>query len=235
MHILVAEDDAVLRAGLGELLERAGHTVALVADGAAADLALVDGHHDLLLLDLGLPKVDGLSVLRRLRRRGHTLAVLVLSARDRIEDRVAGLDAGADDYLDKPFDRTELEARIRALQRRRAGGRLRMGRLEWSAESGQAWIDGQDLGLTRNDSLVLQALLQPAGRLVTKDALARRLAVDHQEASGNAVEVYIYRLRNRLKGSDLSIRTVRGLGYLIEDASVGGGRAATDDPAATDR
>ncbi len=217
MHILVAEDDAVLRSGLGELLERAGHTVDLVADGAAADLALVDGPHDLLLLDLGLPKLDGLSVLRRLRRRGNTMPVLVLSARDRIEDRVAGLDAGADDYLDKPFDRTELEARIRALQRRRAGGRLQFGRLEWAAESGQAWLDGQDLGLTRNDALVLQALLHPMGRVVTKDALARRLAVDDQEVSGNAVEVYIYRLRNRLKGSGLAIRTLRGLGYRLEE------------------
>lgn len=216
MHILVVEDDAALQAGVRDVLERAGHRVELSGDGLHADALLADAAFDLVVLDLGLPGMDGISVLKRLRQRQQSTPVLVLSARDRTSDRVEGLDAGADDYLDKPFERTEFEARVRALLRRRSGGLSHVGRVSWSTESGQVWLDGADLALTRNDASLLHTLLQQPGRILTKAALAKRLAPSDQSASENSVEVYIYRLRKKLTGAGLAIRTVRGLGYVLE-------------------
>ncbi len=216
MRILVVEDDAALQAGVRDVLERAGHQVVVCGDGIQADLAIEDDAFDLVVLDLGLPGMDGLEVLKRMRQRQQSTPVLILSARDRTRDRVAGLDAGADDYLDKPFERTEFEARVRALLRRRSGGLLQAGRLSWSPENGQVWLDGADLNLTRNDASLLLALLQQPGRILTKAALARRLAPSDQSASENSVEVYVYRLRKKLSNAGLTIRTVRGLGYVLE-------------------
>jgi DNA-binding response OmpR family regulator len=216
MHILVVEDDPALQIGLDELLQRAGHRVTVVGDGILADDLIKEGSHDLVVLDLGLPGMDGLVVLRRMRQRKQTTPVLILSARDRASDRVEGLDAGADDYLDKPFERGEFEARVRALLRRTGSGLSQIGRISWSAETNQVWVDGLDLNLTRYDATVLLALLQRAGRIMTKAALAQRLAIDEQDVSDNAVEVYIYRLRTKLKGTGATIRTVRGMGYVLE-------------------
>ena len=216
MHILVIEDDRTLQDGLLGVLQRAGHRVSAVADGRDADALLAQETFDLVVLDLGLPRLDGLTVLRRLRQRRATTPVLILSARDRAADRVMGLDAGADDYLDKPFERAEFEARVRALLRRGHNAATQFGGLTWSAETRQAWIDGADLNLTRNEAVILESLLQSPGRIMTKGMLAQRLGPDDRATSDNSVEVYIYRLRRKLAAAGVGIRTVRGLGYLLE-------------------
>ena len=216
MRILVVEDDAALQAGLGEALGRAGHAVDAATDGLRADELIEGQAYDLVVLDLGLPGLDGLAVLRRMRQRKQSTPVLILSARDRTRDRVEGLDAGADDYLDKPFERAEFEARVRALLRRGGSGVIEYGRLAWSAQTSQAWVDGVDLALTRNEAAILAALLQLPGRIMTKAVLARRLGPEAQSATDNSVEVYVYRLRRKLADADLVIRTVRGLGYVLE-------------------
>lgn len=216
MHILVVEDDPSLQRGLLEVLERAGHTVRTVGDGADADALLADESFDLVVLDLGLPGLDGLVVLRRLRQRQRTVPVLILSARDRTEDRVRGLDAGADDYLDKPFERSEFEARVRALLRRGQSSTTQFAGLTWSSDTRQAWAGDADLNLTRSEAALLEALLHSRGRILSKGSLAQRLGADDSGASDNSVEVYIYRLRRKLAPAGAGIRTVRGLGYVLE-------------------
>lgn len=218
MHILVVEDDPALQTGLRDVLQRAGHRVDASADGLQADRMIEGEVYDLVVLDLGLPCMDGLDVLRRMRRRKQATPVLILSARDRTSDRVEGLDAGADDYLDKPFERAEFEARVRALLRRTGSGLMQFGRLAWSPETSQVWLDGVDMNLTRHEAAITAALLQRPGRIMTKAALARRLAPEEQSASDNSVEVYIYRLRRKFGDAGIAIRTVRGLGYVLEAA-----------------
>ena len=220
MRILIAEDDQVLADGLLRTLRSSGAAVDHVASGSEADSALLatDGF-DLLILDLGLPRVHGLEVLKRLRGRGSSLPVLILTAADSIEERVKGLDFGADDYMAKPFSLQELEARVRALVRRGMGGTsstIKHGPLQYDQAGRVATIDGRMVELSARELGLLEVLLQRAGRLVSKDQLVDRLCEWGEEVSTNAIEVYIHRLRKKIERGPIRIATVRGLGYCLE-------------------
>ncbi|MDM7462385.1 MAG: response regulator transcription factor [Tepidimonas taiwanensis] len=220
MRILIAEDDQVLADGLLRTLRAAGAAVDHVANGEDADAALQmhDGF-DLLILDLGLPKLGGLEVLRRLRARGSRLPVLILTAADSVEDRVRGLDLGADDYMAKPFALAELEARVRALVRRGNGAAssvIQHGPLVYDQAGRVATIDGKMVELSARELSLLEVLLQRVGRLVSKEQLVERLCEWGDEVSTNAIEVYIHRLRKKIERGPIRIATVRGLGYCLE-------------------
>ena len=220
MRILLVEDDAVLGDGLSRSLTDWGFDVTLAKTAAYADTALVTQPYDLLILDLGLPDKDGREVLRHLRARKSTIPVLILTARDALNDRVGGLELGADDYLTKPFELRELEARIRALLRRCHGSfdhDIRFGLLALNTRDQQIACDGMPLALPPREYGVLEALMLQSGRVVSKDSIAQRLAQRSEELANNAIEVYIHRLRKRLEAFGISIRTVRGLGYLLEN------------------
>ena len=220
MRILIAEDDQVLADGLLRSLRAAGAAVDHVASGSEADAALMtNSEFDLLILDLGLPKLHGLEVLKRLRARGSTLPVLVLTAADSVEERVKGLDHGADDYMAKPFSLKELEARVRALSRRGMGGAsttIKHGPLSYDQSGRVATIDGRVLELSARELGLLEVLLQRSGRLVSKDQLVERLCEWGEEVSNNAIEVYIHRLRKKIEKGPIRIATLRGLGYCLE-------------------
>jgi two-component system OmpR family response regulator len=222
MRILVAEDDAVLADGLTRTLRSSGYAVDWVKDGIEADGALDADDFDLLILDLGLPKKPGLEVLRRLRARDSRMPVLILTALDGVNDRVRGLDAGADDYLAKPFELAELQARVRALTRRgMAGGPtlLKHGALTYDQVGRVAHVNGDAIELSAREVGLLEILLQRAGRLVSKDQLVGHLCEWGEEVSGNAIEVYVHRLRKKLEPGGVRIVTVRGLGYSLEKVS----------------
>jgi two-component system OmpR family response regulator len=219
MRILIAEDDQVLADGLLRALSGSGYAVDQVATGTEADAAVASHEFDLLILDLGLPKMGGLEVLRRLRARGSALPVLILTAADSVEQRVTGLDVGADDYMAKPFSLQELEARVRALTRRGLGTAssiIRHGPLTFDATGRVAYLDDQMVELSARELSLLEVLLQRAGRLVSKDQLVERLCEWGEEVSTNAIEVYIHRLRKKIERGPVRIATVRGLGYCLE-------------------
>jgi two-component system OmpR family response regulator len=219
MRILVVEDDPVLRDGLSRSLRNAGYAVDIAQDGKLADDLLSVHAFDLVVLDLGLPGLDGLEVLRRLRRRASSAPVLILTARDGVEDRVAGLDLGADDYLVKPFNLAELEARVRALVRRAQSAstaRITHGALTLDTTARRAFIDGHALELSAREVALLEALLLSTGRVVSKDQLADRLYGVSDEVGPNAIEVFVHRLRRKIEPAGVVIRTIRGLGYLVE-------------------
>jgi two-component system OmpR family response regulator len=219
MRILVAEDDAILADGVLRSLRQAGYAVDWVKNGLEADAALDADEFDLLILDIGLPKKSGLEVLKRLRGRDSRLPVLILTALDGVNDRVRGLDAGADDYLAKPFELAELEARVRALTRRgMAGGPtlLRHGALSYDQVGRTARVNGEPLELSAREVSLLEIFLQRAGRLVSKDQLVSHLCEWGEEVSPNAIEVYVHRLRKKLEAGGVRIVTVRGLGYSLE-------------------
>ena len=220
MRILIAEDDQVLADGLMRSLRGTGAAVDHVANGSEAEAALLaNTEFDLLILDLGLPKMHGLEVLRRLRGRGQTLPVLILTAADGVDERVKGLDLGADDYMAKPFALTELEARVRALTRRGRGAAsnvIRHGPLEYDQTGRVAHIDGKLIDLSARELGLLEVLLQRSGRLVSKEQLVERLCEWGEEVSHNAIEVYIHRLRKKIEQGPIRIATVRGLGYCLE-------------------
>jgi two-component system OmpR family response regulator len=219
MRILVIEDDATLADGVTRALRQAGYAVDWVNDGTAADRALADAVHDLVMLDLGLPELDGFEVLRRLRSRGSHVPVLILTARDALEDRVGGLDLGADDYLVKPFDLPELEARVRALIRRGrcgTGATLTVGAIRYDTIERHVTIAGRPLALTARELGVLEVLLLRAGRVVNKEQMVEHLCDWGEEVGTNAIEVYVHRVRRKLEPSGVFIRTVRGLGYLLD-------------------
>ena len=219
MRILVAEDDAILADGVTRTLRQSGYAVDWVNNGAEADSALDADDFDLLILDLGLPKKSGLDVLKRLRARQSRVPVLILTALDGVNDRVRGLDAGADDYLAKPFDLSELEARVRALVRRgMAGGPtlLRHGALSYDQVGRVAQLNGETIELSAREVSLLEIFLQRAGRLVSKDQLVSHLCEWGEEVSPNAIEVYVHRLRKKLEPGGVRIVTVRGLGYSLE-------------------
>lgn len=219
MKILLVEDDPTLGEAVVLATRQAGFAVDWTRDGVQAENALADFTYDAMLLDLGLPRREGLEVLRNLRKRGASLPVMILTARDTVEDRVRGLDAGADDYLLKPFSLDELLARLRALLRRAHGvadTRIRMGRLCFDSVKRQASVGESPLALSAREVEVLEILLNHAGRVAAKEAIADRLAGWDEGVGDNAVEVYIHRLRRKLEGSGVSIRTLRGLGYLLE-------------------
>ncbi|MDO5087759.1 MAG: response regulator transcription factor [Comamonadaceae bacterium] len=220
MRILIAEDDQVLADGLMRSLRAAGAVVDHVASGADADAVLLaNDQFDLLILDLGLPRMHGLEVLRRLRARGQTLPVLILTAADSVEERVKGLDHGADDYMAKPFALSELEARVRALTRRGMGAAtsvIRHGPLEYDQTGRVATIEGRMIELSARELSLLEVLLQRSGRLVSKDQLVERLCEWGDEVTYNAIEVYVHRLRKKIEKGPIRIATVRGLGYCLE-------------------
>jgi two-component system, OmpR family, response regulator len=219
MRILVAEDDAILADGVTRTLRQSGYAVDWVKNGAEADSALETDDFDLLILDIGLPKKSGLDVLKRLRSRDSRLPVLILTALDGVNDRVRGLDAGADDYLAKPFELAELEARVRALTRRgMAGGPtlLRHGALTYDQVGRIARLNGEALELSAREVSLLEIFLQRAGRLVSKDQLVSHVCEWGEEVSPNAIEVYVHRLRKKLEPGGVRIVTVRGLGYSLE-------------------
>ena len=220
MRILIAEDDQVLADALLRSLRTSGAAVDHVATGSQADAALMtNSEFDLLILDLGLPNLHGLEILKRLRARGSQLPVLVLTAADSVEERVKGLDYGADDYMAKPFSLQELEARVRALTRRGMGGTsnaIKHGPLVYDQAGRVATIDGKMVELSARELGLLEVLLQRAGRLVSKDQLVERLCEWGEEVSLNAIEVYIHRLRKKIEKGPIRIATVRGLGYCLE-------------------
>lgn len=223
MRILLVEDDASLGEGIRIALRRAAFAVDWVHDGASALMAIGDGGFDLVVLDLGLPRMDGLEVLRKARARGDAVPILVLSARERAADRTQGLDAGADDYLGKPFDTDELLARVRALLRRSSGraqpalevGGLRLDLARLSA----TWL-GQGVDLTRREFALLRLLMEQRGRPMARDIIQQHLYGWDEDVASNAVDVHVHQLRRKL-APDV-IRTVRGIGYAIGEPGSGG-------------
>ena len=218
MRLLLVEDDPMIGASVQSGLRQEGHTVDWVRDGKAAELALASGVHEMLLLDLGLPHKSGLELLSGLRRRGLDLPVLVITARDSVADRVKGLDAGADDYLVKPFDLDELSARIRALMRRRAGRaspRIEHGPLTLDPATHQVTLNGDPLALSAREFALLHALLEQPGVPLSRAQLEERLYGWNEEVESNTIEVYIHTLRRKL-GAEW-IRNVRGVGYRVPE------------------
>jgi two-component system response regulator QseB len=219
MRLLLVEDDEMIAAAMQDGLRQSGYTVDWARDGREAEVALAGAPYDLLLLDLGLPRKSGLEVLRSVRARQDAIPVLIVTARDAVSDRVEGLDAGADDYLVKPFDLDELGARVRALLRRRAGRAeplLRRGGLTLNPATHEATLDGKPLALSGREFALLSALLERPGAVLSRGQLEEKLYGWGEEIESNTIEVYIHSLRRKL-GSGF-IRTVRGVGYGVGDA-----------------
>lgn len=224
MLLLLVEDDRELAHGLVSSLAQSQYQTEVVFDGHSAIAACNRTSYDLVILDLGLPDMDGLEVLGRLRTGGMTAPVLILTARFDLDDRVSGLDAGGDDYLSKPFDLPELEARIRALLRRRAALDLHLhhfGDIAFEASTMQASVMGRELALTAAESGVLAMLLRRPGRVVSKSQFVDGLYDHADEKNPAMIEVFVSRLRRKLSeaGSQVSIRALRGLGYRLEEQS----------------
>jgi len=216
MRILIVEDDSLLGDGIQAGLRQAGYSADWVRDGAAADAALAVEEFAAVVLDLGLPRISGLDLLRRLRAAGNAVPVLILTARDAVPDRVAGLDAGADDYMVKPFDLDELAARLRALVRRAHGQTsavLNVGELELDPAAHSARFKGYPVDLSAREFAVLQALALNAGRVLSRERLEQSLYGWGEEVESNAIEVHIHHLRRKLAPE--LIRTVRGVGYTM--------------------
>lgn len=220
MRLLLVEDDVELANGLVQALEQSNLSADVVHNCAMAQAACQANTYQAIVMDLGLPDGDGLTLLRRLRREGITTPVLILTARDELMDRVQGLDAGGDDYLVKPFALVELEARVRALLRRgqSLSPQLRFGLVELDMTSKTVTVQGAFLDLTAKELAVLEFLMQRAGRVVAKFQLAEAIYNWDQEANASMIEVFISRLRRKLSdaGADVSIRALRGLGYRLE-------------------
>lgn len=219
MRILVVEDDVMLAEAVSRALTQSAHAVDVSRSGDEADRLLLTGQYDVVVLDIGLPRLDGFEVLKRLRQRRSTVPVLILTVRDSPEDRVAGLDLGADDYLTKPFHLSELEARVRALIRRsHASGSpgLVHGRLRLDTAGRRLYCDEQPVDLSARELAVIEVLLLKEGKVVTKQQIVEHLYGWEDASSSNSIEVFIYRLRKKLEASGVDIRTVRGMGYLIE-------------------
>jgi two-component system response regulator QseB len=220
MRLLLVEDDPMIGEGVRKGLRQDGFTVDWVRDGPAAELAAANDVYDLVVLDLGLPRKDGLDVLAALRRKGNSVPVLILTARDAVADRVKGLDAGADDYVLKPFDLDELAARIRALLRRRAGRAdavIQYGELTLNTSTREATLRGKEIALSAREFALIEALLERPGAILSRAQLEDRLYGWGEEVESNTVEVYIHSLRRKL-GADF-IRNVRGVGYRVPKRS----------------
>jgi two-component system OmpR family response regulator len=220
MQLLLAEDDAILANGLSAQLNAAGFTVEHAPNGPVAEFLLGRQNFDIAIIDLGLPMIDGLTVLKNLRATRPNVPVLVLTALDRLDSRVAGLNAGADDYMTKPFEFPELEARLRAILRRARTSApntdVALSGLQFDRAARRALIHGEPVELSPREATLLELLLVHADKVVTKDQIAAAWAGDGTEVGGgNTAEVHIHRLRRKLEHSGLEIRTVRGLGYLL--------------------
>lgn len=216
MRVLLIEDDRLLGDGIQAGLMQAGFAVDWVQDGALGDTALQTESYAAVVLDLGLPRLSGLELLRRLRARGDTVPVLILTARDAIDDRVKGLDSGADDYVVKPFDLDELAARLRAVTRRGHAATdavLRVAGLELDPAEHRVQFRGKAVELTAREFALLHELMRNAGRVLSREQLEQRLYAWGQEVESNAIEVHVHHLRRKLAPGLL--RTVRGVGYLM--------------------
>lgn len=222
MRILLVEDDELLGDGVQAGLSQAGFGIDWVKDGVAADLALKTGEYGAVVLDLGLPRLSGPELLQRLRAAGNKVPVLILTARDAIEDRIKGLDGGADDYVVKPFDLYELAARLRALIRRSRGEAaplLRVGEVELDPAARRAAFRGKPLELPTREFALLHELMLNAGRVLSREQLGERLYAWGEEIESNVIDVHIHHLRRKLAPE--IIRTVRGVGYLMPRAKRG--------------
>ncbi|MCZ2496147.1 response regulator [Xylophilus sp. Kf1] len=222
MRILLVEDEHTLGTWLCKALEHAGIQVEWVDDGRLADRALQKRDHDAVVLDLGLPGMDGLKVLKRMRERDQRLPALILTARDSLAERVDALNSGADDFLAKPFAMPELEARLHALVRRARGNehpRLACGPLHYDAMRRHFVLMEETLALSPREHAVLRVLIQRSGEPCSKQQILDRVFSDEQDVSPEAVEVLIHRLRKRLEGSGVRISTLRGMGYALEEVA----------------
>ena len=220
MRLLLVEDNDTLADALSRSLAKQDYAVDVLKQGDSADEVLATQVYDLVILDLTLPKMDGLEVLRNLRRRGSDSPVLILTARTEVKERVAGLDLGADDYLTKPFALEELEARVRAMLRRRSGEAkspaIAHGVLTFDTQSRTCRIDDRDIDLTPRERSLLEVLLRRCGKVVSKEQIAESIFSFDDEASLSSIEIYVHRLRKKLCHPQVSIRTVRGLGYMLD-------------------
>ena len=219
MRILIVEDDLILADGLKNSLIQSGYAVDLANNGADADGILIYQNFDLVLLDLGLPTLTGFEVLRRLRARTSKIPVLILTANDNVQDRVKGLDLGADDYLAKPFDLAELEARVRALIRRgqaSSGAVIQLGFLAFDSVNRACYYQEVNLNFSSRELAVLEILMLKKGHVVNKNQMLEKLCNFDDDISDNALEVYLHRIRKKLEHTPITIRTIRGLGYLLE-------------------
>lgn len=219
MRVLLVEDDQILGDAMLRSLEKSGYVVDWTRSGKDADLALSDQVYDIALLDLGLPKMDGFEILGRLRDRKSSLPVLIVTARDSLDDRIKGLDLGADDYIIKPFDMPELLARIRAHIRRAqsvATTTITYGPLVYDTVDRLARLDGEPMPLSPRELDILETMLFKLGKVVTKEQLVEKLCNWDEELGSNAIEVYVHRLRKKLQPLGIDLRTVRGLGYLLD-------------------
>ncbi|MBM4189167.1 MAG: response regulator [Betaproteobacteria bacterium] len=216
MKLLLAEDDPMIGESMQQGLRQAGFAVDWARDGAAAELAATTGDYAVLVLDIGLPRKDGLTVLKRLRQAERALPVLVVTARDTVADRVAGLNLGADDYLVKPFDLDELVARVRALLRRHSGrgqNEMRLGALSLDPDRREVILADQVIALSQREFSLLEALMARPGTVVSRESLEECLYGWEEEVSSNAIEVHLHNLRRKLGGN--WIRNVRGVGYKV--------------------
>jgi two-component system OmpR family response regulator len=221
MKLLLVEDDDLLSDGIAGGLKQSGYTVDISQNGEHADLVLRTSQYDMVLLDLGLPGLDGLEVLSRLRKRGERIPVLLLTARDGDADLVKGLDLGADDYITKPFLLPVLEARVRALLRRSQWDNkqeVSFGPLSWDVSTRTALMNGEPMDLSGREQALLELLLRRPGKTVSKDLLIDQLSSWEKDMSANAVEVIVHRVRKKLEAGGLTIKSFRGLGYMLRDA-----------------
>lgn len=223
LRILLVEDNGTLADGLSAILRGSGYAVDVVADGLSAEAVTAAQNFDLIILDLNLPEMDGLDVLRSIRARQNQSAVMILTARGAPEERVRGLDLGADDYLTKPFDISELEARIRVLLRRQAGlrsSRVEFGGLTFDLNSRTFSSGGRPIDFPARELALLELLFLRAGKVVAKDAIIGSLTGFDDDLSANAIEQYVSRLRKRLLSHGLTVKTARGIGYYLDTVAV---------------
>ena len=217
MRLLLAEDDTLLGDGICVTLSEAGYATDWVTDGESAESALQTGEYELVILDLGLPRKSGLDVLKYMRARGSDVPVLILTARDSLDDKVQALDSGADDYLCKPFEMAELMARLRVLARRlgtASSSTIEIGPVCLQLSSHQALLNGDELALTRREFMILKALMENAGRVQTRETLEDKLYGWGEEVASNTIEVHISHLRKKLPAN--FIQTIRGVGYTVK-------------------